>query len=105
MVKVSQPTGPDAHDDSAQSAHTPDKTQIAGIDQLSYEEARSQLVEIVTQLEQGSLPLEDSLALWERGEALARKCQEWLDGARSRLEAVTEPTPSAADKAATEEDQ
>ncbi len=60
------------------------------IGELSYEEARSRLVEIVTRLEQGSISLEESLALWEQGEALARHCQSWLDGARKRLQTAQE---------------
>ena len=59
-----------------------------GIDALSYEEARDELVSVVSALEQGAATLEESLALWERGEALAARCQEWLDGARQRLTAV-----------------
>ena len=55
---------------------------------LSYEQARDELVEVVRALEAGNVPLEQSLALWERGEALAARCQEWLDGAKERLEAV-----------------
>ena len=51
----------------------------------SYEQARDELVEVVRRLEAGGLTLEESLALWERGEALAKVCQEWLDGARARL--------------------
>jgi len=54
----------------------------------SYEEAREELVAVVAQLEAGGTTLEESLALWERGEKLARTCQEWLDGARERLDAV-----------------
>lgn len=54
----------------------------------SYEEARAELVEVVRQLETGGTTLEESLALWERGERLAGVCQEWIDGARERLEAV-----------------
>ena len=54
---------------------------------FTYEEARSRLVDIVSTLEQGSLPLEDMLAHWELGEALARRCQALLDGARERLDA------------------
>ena len=57
---------------------------------LSYEEAREELVEVVRALEQGGTTLEESLALWERGEALAKACQEWLDGARKRLDAAIE---------------
>lgn len=53
---------------------------------LSYEQARDELVTIVQRLETGGTTLEESLALWERGEALAEACQKWLDGARARLE-------------------
>ena len=52
----------------------------------SYEEAREELVEVVRTLEAGGSTLEESLALWERGEALAKVCQQWLDGARKRLD-------------------
>lgn len=55
---------------------------------LSYEAARDELVETVHRLEAGGTSLEESLALWERGEALAQRCQEWLDGARTRLDEV-----------------
>jgi exodeoxyribonuclease VII small subunit len=58
------------------------------IESLSYEAAREELVETVRRLEAGGTTLEESLALWERGEALARRCQEWLDGARRRLDDV-----------------
>ncbi len=57
----------------------------------SYEEARAELEDVVRRLESGGLSLEESLALWERGEALAKTCQEWLDGARARLDAVRTP--------------
>ncbi|AXK45725.1 exodeoxyribonuclease VII small subunit [Brachybacterium saurashtrense] len=53
---------------------------------LSYEAARDQLVEVVRRLESGQGGLEDSIGLWERGEMLARRCQQWLDGARDRLD-------------------
>ncbi|WP_349018501.1 exodeoxyribonuclease VII small subunit [Actinotignum sanguinis] len=55
---------------------------------LSYEEARARLVDIVSRLEQGSIPLEESLRLWEVGESLARHCQSWLDGAAARIDAA-----------------
>ena len=55
---------------------------------LSYEQARDELVRVVGELEQGSTTLEESLALWERGEALARRCEEWLLGAKERLDAA-----------------
>jgi len=52
----------------------------------TYEEAREELADIVRRLESGGGTLEESLTLWERGEALAAICQEWLDGARARLD-------------------
>ncbi len=64
---------------------------------LGYEEARAELIDVVRQLEQGGTTLEESLALWERGEHLATVCQQWLDGARRRLDAARgeteEPAP------------
>lgn len=76
---------------------------------LSYEQARDELVAVVQRLESGAGTLEESLALWERGEALAARCQEWLDGARRRLEAASAGTqepaadPSARTAGATHE--
>jgi exodeoxyribonuclease VII small subunit len=58
-------------------------------EQPSYEEAREELIEVVRTLEAGGTTLEESLALWERGEALAKVCQQWLDGARKRLDDAT----------------
>ena len=55
---------------------------------LSYEEARDELIRVVSELEQGQATLEESIALWERGEALARHCEEWLIGAKERLDAA-----------------
>lgn len=55
----------------------------------TYEAAREELIEVVRTLETGGTTLEESLALWERGEALARICQDWLDGARKRLDEAT----------------
>ncbi len=60
-------------------------TPNSDIEALSYEDAREQLVGIVGKLEAGGASLEESLALWERGEALARRCELWLEGARKRL--------------------
>ncbi|GAA2421549.1 exodeoxyribonuclease VII small subunit [Actinomadura vinacea] len=54
-------------------------------EQMSYEQARDQLTEVVKRLETGGLTLEESLELWERGEKLAAVCEEWLEGARARL--------------------
>jgi exodeoxyribonuclease VII small subunit len=53
---------------------------------ISYEAARDELITVVTKLEAGGTTLEESLALWERGDELAKICQAWLDGARSRLD-------------------
>ena len=58
----------------------------------SYEEARDELTEIVESLEDGSATLEESLKLWERGEELAKICQEWLDGAKKKLDAAKSPS-------------
>jgi exodeoxyribonuclease VII small subunit len=58
--------------------------------QLSYEDAREELIDVVRRLEAGGTTLEESLALWERGEKLATVCQTWLDGARKRLDASLE---------------
>ena len=58
----------------------------ADVANLSYEAARDELVQIVQQLESGAATLEQSLALWERGEALAQQCETWLTGARKRLD-------------------
>ncbi|MDP5227086.1 MULTISPECIES: exodeoxyribonuclease VII small subunit [Arthrobacter] len=55
---------------------------------LSYEEAREELLMVVQRLEAGGGTLEESLSLWERGEALAARCEEWLEGARARLKAA-----------------
>ena len=65
----------------------------ADIEALSYEEAREQLVGVVGKLEAGGASLEESLALWERGEALAKRCEEWLEGARKRLAAARDQPP------------
>jgi exodeoxyribonuclease VII small subunit len=56
--------------------------------ELSYEQARAELAAVVEKLETGGASLEESLALWERGEELAALCQRWLDGARARLDAA-----------------
>jgi exodeoxyribonuclease VII small subunit len=58
------------------------------IQSLGYEQARDELVDVVRRLEAGGTSLEEALALWERGEALAARCQTWLDGARDRLDAA-----------------
>jgi exodeoxyribonuclease VII small subunit len=73
----------------ATAAHPPED------DQLSYEQARAELAMVVEKLEAGGGTLEESLALWERGELLAEVCQRRLDGARARLDAGKGDQPQA----------
>lgn len=63
-------------------------TSSTNTGELGYEQARDALMEVVRRLETGGTTLEESLALWERGEELAKVCQRWLDGARARLDAA-----------------
>jgi len=63
---------------------------IAG---MRYEDAREELIAIVAKLEAGQAPLEDSMQLWRRGEALAAHCATWLDGAQAEIERATRPAP------------
>ena len=63
-------------------------------EELSYEQARDALADVVRKLEAGGTTLEESLALWERGEQLAKACQELLDGACARLSTATEDSES-----------
>ena len=65
----------------------------APVETLGYEQARAELEQVVRQLESGTSDLETSIALWERGEALAQRCQTWLDEARARLAAVAQEDP------------
>jgi exodeoxyribonuclease VII small subunit len=58
--------------------------------ELTFEQARDELAAVVSTLESGGLSLEESLSLWERGEALAATCQRWLDDATQRIDATTE---------------
>ena len=76
-MATTRPTQP-AGDDGADA-------DVDDIGQLSYEEARDELVSIVAQLEGGQLGLEESMRLWQRGEALAAHCSTWLDGAEAAL--------------------
>jgi len=64
------------------------------VGELGYEQCRDELIEVVRSLEQGGLDLDASLTLWERGEALAKRCEEHLAGARIRIEtALADPEP------------
>ena len=62
--------------------------RTASPEALSYEQAREELIVIVQRLESGGVPLEESLALWERGEQLAAVCPAWLDGATAKIDAA-----------------
>lgn len=62
------------------------KEKNSDIANLSYEQARDELQKVVSELEQQTVSLEASMALWERGEALAEHCESWLSGARKRME-------------------
>lgn len=73
---------------TAENSSPEAKALAENLDALSYEEAREQLMGVVGRLEAGGASLEESLALWERGEALAKRCEEWLEGARRRLAAA-----------------
>ena len=66
------------------------------VDGLGYEQARDELAEVVRKLEAGGLSLDDAVALWERGEALARRCDEQLAGARERVQKVLDATRGVA---------
>lgn len=66
----------------------------------TYEQAREELVQIVAKLEAGGTTLEDSLALWQRGEELATLCERYLDGARERLDAAGRPDATTSDDGA-----
>ena len=66
-----------------------DKQQsVTPVSELGYEQCRDQLIEVVRVLEQGGLDLDASLTLWERGEELAKRCEEHLAGAQARIEAA-----------------
>ena len=71
--------------------------QAEPADDMPYEAARDELIEVVRRLEAGGTTLDESLALWERGERLAAVCQRWLDGARARLAAATGTEATTAD--------
>ena len=81
----------DSQTPTSQTADFPD------IRNLSYEQARDELVSIVAQLEGGQIGLEDSMTLWQRGEALATHCNTWLDGAEAKLTAGTQAQPTEGD--------
>ena len=65
-----------------------EKKPNADIESMTYEQARDELTKVLNQLEAGSVTLDQSMALWERGEVLAQKCEQWLAGARAKLDVV-----------------
>ncbi|MYW64865.1 exodeoxyribonuclease VII small subunit [Streptomyces sp. SID8379] len=80
------------------------ETQAQPADEaLGYEQARDELIDVVRRLEAGGTSLEESLALWERGEELAKVCRRWLDGARARLDAALAEEGDEAEAGADEE--
>jgi len=74
-----------------------DTSEAEPAPELSYEQARGELREIVQALESGGQPLEESLALWQRGERLAALCQRWLDDARGRLDSAISASDERSD--------
>ncbi|MDR6987618.1 exodeoxyribonuclease VII small subunit [Paenarthrobacter nitroguajacolicus] len=82
--------------------NNPAAPSAEALDSLSYEEAREQLVGVVSRLEAGGASLEESLALWERGEALAKRCEDWLEGARKRLATARDAGTDAGTAAGTQ---
>lgn len=76
---------------AAASVATVDPDADSDVGAMSYEAARDALVAVVDELERGGTTLEQSLALWERGEALASRCESWLIGARARLDSARVP--------------
>ncbi|GAB3803518.1 exodeoxyribonuclease VII small subunit [Humibacter antri] len=96
------PSDPTALDSPASGS--PVSGSDASTSDLSYEQARDELIGVVSRLEQGTSTLEESLSLWERGEALARRCEEWLIGAKARLDAARAGVDRAANADAPRED-
>jgi exodeoxyribonuclease VII small subunit len=85
-----------SHPQSRASADAGAEVTFPDIAGMRYEDAREELVSIVSRLETGQAPLEDSMQLWRRGEALAAHCSRWLDDAQSEIEQATRPAPPAA---------
>ncbi|UQA97796.1 exodeoxyribonuclease VII small subunit [Streptomyces halobius] len=84
----------DAESGAETAAETDGATGVTSVDStLGYEQARDELIEVVRSLEAGGTTLEESLALWERGEQLAKVCRHWLEGARARLDAALAEQP------------
>lgn len=84
--------GDDAGDDDTETGAEADATDSADTPrpEIGFEQARDELIEVVRKLETGGTTLEESLALWERGEHLAGVCEQWLEGAKTRLQNAME---------------
>jgi len=72
-------------DDRKNDGANNEAQKVRPISQLGYEECRDELIDVVQLLEQGGLGLDASLELWERGEQLAKRCEEHLAGARKKV--------------------
>lgn len=91
------PTTPDEPTTGDEPTEQPDELTVVepgedpdgDVEELGYEQARDELVQIVARLEGGAAGLEESMRLWERGEKLAARCQSWLDSAEQRLDAAS----------------
>lgn len=84
----------DALDNDGMDAEADANADVAG---LGYEHARDELASIVGRLEGGTETLEESMRLWERGEALAAHCERWLDGAQRTISAMTDGDETGTD--------
>ena len=78
---------------------TPGEDAFPAIDTLTYEQARDELIETVKILELGQMSLDESLKYWERGEALAKACENHLDGASKRVEDALSARAAGSDSA------
>lgn len=90
---VAEPTATTRPAGPAGPLAEPEAAELADVAGLGYEEARDELARIVAGLEGGQVPLEESMRLWRRGEALAAHCTAWLDGAQRQVEAATSGAP------------
>lgn len=83
---------------------TPGSDRDSAHDELSYEAARDELIEVVRKLETGGASLAESMRLWERGEQLAAICQRWLDGARAKVEESRRATEAEESRGAAQQE-
>ena len=70
-----------------------DKKQKENIEKLSFEEAIKELTSIVAQVEQGQIPLQNSLRQYEKGMVLIKHCRTILQQAEKRIEKISQPQP------------